>query len=416
MIFRIFIFIFLFVLLLPATPAPASGQETPAVSLTLEQAIQRVLKQNPELAAYTWDIKAKQGTVEQESRRPNPELELEIENVAGTNETRGLKGAEYTVLVSQALQLAGKRQKRAASANLDKTLSHKELAIKKADLVWHTRKQFLETLYLQEKFKVRRGMKKLAEQFRDKVSIRILAGRTSQAELSRAEVAVHRSQMALDQLKDELDVSRRKLAALWGSTTPGFETVTGHLEPDPSPIPLDTLAKALENNKDMSLLAADIQYRASLLTLEQANRKPDLTVSGGIRRLNDAHSTAFTFSVSLPIPLFDKNRGNIKTAGYLLEKAKAYKKAAKVNLLNRLNVLHGRMTTTLRNAKTLKTIIIPKALETYRVMLKGYSEGKFTYLDVLDAFGTGLEVMEEYQHTVYEYHQLKVDIQRLTEN
>lgn len=400
-----------------ATAAPSDTPEKvpPKTTLTLDQAIQRVLKHNPELTPFSWDIKAKQGTIEQESRKPNPELELEIENIAGTNEAKGLKGAEYTLLASQEITLAGKRRKRTATAQLDKTLSQKELEVKKADLVWETRKQFLEIQYLQQKMSFRKMMKGMAIQFRDKVKIRIRAGRTSPAELARAEVALVRSQMELDKLNAELALARQKLAALWGGEMVDFDRVAGKLELADSPIPLDHLSKGIKHNRDLSLLAADIQHHASLLILERANRRPDLTVTGGIRHMSDAKSSAFLVAVSLPVPLFDKNRGNIKTAAYLVEKAKANKKAAFTSLVNQLKQLHGHLAITHQNAKTLKTTVIPKSLEAYQVMLAGYSEGKFTYLDVLDAYVSGVGSMEEYLHTLYEYRQIEADIQRIIE-
>lgn len=417
MIYRMFIMV---LLILPySTPihaAPvAMESHTPKPPLTLELAIQRVLEHNPELAAFSWDIKAKQGAVEQESRKPNPELELEIENIAGTNETKGLKSAEYTFLVSQDITLAGKRQKRMAAAQLDQRISQKELDVKRADLIWQTRKQFLELQYLQQKMNFRRMMKQMAQQFLEKVKIRIQAGRTSPAEQARAEVALIRSQMELNQLSAELTLARQQLAALWAGDHADFERVEGKLALTASPMPLDLLINNLQNNKDLSLMTAGIEHRLSLLTIEKANRKPDLTISSGIRHMNDAKSTAFVAAISLPVPLFDKNRGNIKTAAFLVEKARAEKKAAHTMLVNRLKYLHGQMAIIHQNAITLRDTVIPKALEAYQVMLAGYSEGKFTYLDVLDAYVSSVGSMEEYLQTLYEYRQLETDIQRLAD-
>jgi len=395
---------------------PQPDRKPDTETLTLSQAIRKVLKSNPELAPYDWEIKAKEALIYQESRRPNPEVEVEVENFAGSNETKGFDGAEYTFLVSQEILLGGKRKKRIDTATLEKSLSQRDLDIKKADLLLETKKRFLTILFLQEKLKLRQEMLKLGKQLIEKIEARIVAGRTSSAELTRAQVSLARETMEQTKLEQEISVARFHLAALWGSSKPGFLRVAGDLT-DGVDVPLpeyNQLHPGLEENSQIKRLASEAELLRSTVRLEEAARVPDVTVAGGIRRMNDAHSTAFVFNISLPVPIFNKNKGNIQSARYFTRKAEAELQATRTVLSSRLNLLLEQLKLSAKHAEMLKTTVMPKAKETYELISKGYGQGKYDYLEVLEAYRTQLEVQQEYLEAVFQFRQIKADIQRLT--
>ena len=92
--------------------------EEPA--LTLRDALSRTLKSNPDLAAYQYVLKANDGRVTQAGLRPNPTFNGTLENVLGTGDTKGFKGAELTLGLSQLIELGGLRDKRVAVATIER--------------------------------------------------------------------------------------------------------------------------------------------------------------------------------------------------------------------------------------------------------------------------------------------------------
>jgi len=383
-------------------------------SLSLSEAIQRVLKKNPGLLVLQWEIQAKDGLIHQESLLPNPEIEVELENFSGSAETKGFSRAETTVQIGQPILLGGKRKKRIWAATLDKTLSYHDYDRELADLILETKKRFVETMYIQERLALRKEMIQLAEQFLKKISVRVEAGRTSPAELSRAEISLLRNRIVLEQLQKKLSASRQRLGALWGSISPDFKKVKGEMEILSLLPKLNELESRLPQNVDLLRLSADIDYRKSLVILEKAYKIPDLFIAGGIRHLNESKSNAFTFNFSIPIPIFNRNQGRIKTAHYLLKKAESRQKAGWVMFLNELKAQYEMLKTNYNNTLRLKMTILPKAFETFEIIVKGYELGKFNYLNVLDAYRTQLEVREEYLQTLFRYWVLMADIERLT--
>jgi len=95
----------------PSLPAPIP----PAVQereLTLQHALRLSLQLNPELAASAQDVRAAEALERQSAARPNPELELEVEDFGGTDDRRGFDAATTTARISLPVELGGRRSRR----------------------------------------------------------------------------------------------------------------------------------------------------------------------------------------------------------------------------------------------------------------------------------------------------------------
>ncbi len=104
-------------------------------TLSMAEAIQLALLHNPELQSYSFEIRAREARTLQESFAPNPEIEFELENFAGSGELSDFKGSEFTVSVGQFIELAGKRDKRTQAAVLHSDLSAWDYEAKKLDIL-----------------------------------------------------------------------------------------------------------------------------------------------------------------------------------------------------------------------------------------------------------------------------------------
>jgi cobalt-zinc-cadmium efflux system outer membrane protein len=89
----------------------------------LRQALALALLQNPELRAFAWDVRAAEARTLQAGLRPNPELGLEVENIAGTGVLQGGQSAETTLRLNQVIELGGKRARRLQVAAVERDLA-----------------------------------------------------------------------------------------------------------------------------------------------------------------------------------------------------------------------------------------------------------------------------------------------------
>src|SRR6187402_471561 len=88
----------------------------PMILSVQAEALQNTLENSPQLAVYPYEQRAAEARALQAGLRPNPELEMEVENVAGSGDYSGTQNAEYTLTLSQVIELGDKRQSRQALA------------------------------------------------------------------------------------------------------------------------------------------------------------------------------------------------------------------------------------------------------------------------------------------------------------
>src|SRR5690606_15159904 len=97
----------------------ATAAPSPTTALiSLPEVLGKTLEQNPDLAAYPYRLRAADAAALQARLRPQAELSVEVENLAGDAPSDGVNGAEITLALSQMIELGGKRRQRTDVASL----------------------------------------------------------------------------------------------------------------------------------------------------------------------------------------------------------------------------------------------------------------------------------------------------------
>lgn len=393
-----------------------SAEQINKSEISLQEIIIKVLKKNPGLLPAKYEILSKDGEIFHQSRYSNTEFEVELENFAGNNELRGFRQAETTAVLRQEIPIGSKRSIMILQAKGEKKLL--ELLHKKniSDLVLETKKRFYKMFYLQEAIDLKKKKKHQAEQFLENISEKVKAGKISPAELSRARVYILRCDLDLRSVKTELVSSGIHLASLWGSSSFGFRKVIlkhGTWESIGAP---GKITEFPGKNPNLALLLGKIKQRETGLRLEKALKIPDITLSAGIKRHNDQGITAFTAGISVPLPVFNRNKGPVISAGHLVNKAKAEYEAEKVRLKTELKEKLKMVETMHINIKIIKEKIIPEIQNTFNIVTNGYLAGKFDYLNVLDVYNTSYDISEEYLRNIRDYRIGLAETDRLSGN
>lgn len=195
--------------LLPTDDAspPAIPQE-PKGDIEWSDALSLVLLHNPELAAFSIEVRAAEAKFLQAGLRPNPELDVEVENVASSGAFRRFDEAETTIQLGQSIDLAGKRRKRARVASLERDLAGWDYKAKRADVLAETRKTFVEVLSAQESLALTQELLRLAERTFETVSARVQAGKVSPIEETKAGVALANSRIEHARARRNLEAVR----------------------------------------------------------------------------------------------------------------------------------------------------------------------------------------------------------------
>lgn len=393
--------------------SPASDVSEPTGIVSLEHALSMALLANPDLAALSWEVRAAEARALQAGLRPNPEIEIEIEEFGGAGERRGLDGATITPRLSQLIELGGKRSKRARVAALETELARWDYEAARLAAVQQVKAAFVSVLSAQERLALAEERVDLSEQIFRAVSERVNAGKVSPLEETKAAVALSTSRIQRERAGRDLTVARERLAATWGGVSPSFDRVEGRLEDLPAIPSRDDLASLVSENPEIARWDAVIKHRRAVAEMERAGRIPDLTLSGGVQRFNETDDHAFVVEVSVPIPLFDRNQGSVLEARRDLGRGREERRAAEVNLQAALTEAYEGLAAASAEALSLRNVVLPAAERAFQAAEEGYRRGKLGYLDVLDAQRTYFEVKGHWVDALTACHTAAAEVERL---
>ncbi len=392
--------------------APAYVDE-PTNSLSLAQALALTLAHNPELASFSWNVRVGEARRLQAGLYPNPEAGVAVENVAGSGDFRGAREAETTLQLSQLIPLGGKRAKAMREAGLARDLSAWDYQAVRLEVVSRAASDFVEVVADQQRSELAEELTHLAEQVVQAVNDRVKAAKSSPVELTRAKVALDLARIDRDRAQRTLTAARQRLSANWGSPKAAFETVVGNLRDLPDVPSLEELNRRLEHNPALARWATELEQRRAALNLEKSRAIPDLTLSAGYRRLSGSDDNALVAGVSIPLPFFDRNQGQIGAAKYRLAQAAAERRAAEVRLRTALGQAWQQYDAARATVDALQTRVLPGARQAYRTASEYYQQGRFSFLEVLDAQRTLFTARAQEIQALSECQQAANEIARL---
>ena len=289
-----------------ASIALAAPSALGAAPLTLAQAVEQTIAHNPELQTFTYRLRAQSARADAAALRPPFETRSEVQDVLGTGRTSGFDTAEATFAVSQVVELGDKRARRVDEAAARADLIQAERAAAQLDVLTEVARRFIHVAADQEHLTLTGRATALAQQTLDTASERVAAARAPEVELRRARVAMARAKVDQEHAEHELLSSRRKLAAMWGATelnADGVEADSMHCR---HPLRSKRSSHASTANPDFVRFASEERLRDAELRTAEAHARANLTVTAGVKRLEETDDEAFVFAVN--VPLFSGSR------------------------------------------------------------------------------------------------------------
>jgi cobalt-zinc-cadmium efflux system outer membrane protein len=409
----------LLVLLSVASIATAASDEIPADELSgsevlsLAEALELAADHNPTLAAAGHRLEAADALLDQAGRWANPELEFGVENFGGNDELRGFESAESTLLIKQSLQLGGKIKRGREVAESERSIAGRGRESVELDVRARTTVAFYSVLTAQERVDLGRELLDLARRFAATVDARVEAGKVSPVEATRARMEVAAVRVELIRATRELEIARARLSAMWGSANANFRRAVGEL-PRPGDRPAwSELRGLVEETPDILALEDRLQRSRRLVALEKSFRIPNLTVAAGPRRFSETGDSAWVAGISLPLPIFDSNKGARRAAEFELEGTRRQIQATRVEIETGLVSVVQRLDAAGEIAVSMEVEVVPAAMSAFGAVEIGYTEGKFGFLDVIDAQRTLFEARSLLLDSAAEYALARVDLERL---
>ena len=385
-------------------------QREPEDTLTLQDALSLAMSHNPELSVSSWRVDASKARTLQAGLRPNPQIEGEVENFAGSSTLGGFDEAETTISLSQLFELGDKRRKRLRVAELGQGLAEWDLQAKRLQVISQTSLAFIEVLAGQRRVELQSASLDLAREVLDSVTERENAGKSSPIETIRAQIVVSQGEISLGRARRSLDASRAMLAAIWGSSSARFTSAIGSLDEIQDLPPLESLTARISKNPDVSRWDVEIAERRARIELVTAEATPDATITGGARLLQGTEDTAFVVGLSIPLPIHDRNQGRLREAEIDLSRATDERRAA---VHSALIDAYQALLSSFQEVTALREQVLPAAGAAYEGIRESYRQGKLTQLDVLESQKTLFEVRDQYARSLTDYHRARAQVEGL---
>ncbi|VVN35778.1 Cobalt-zinc-cadmium resistance protein CzcC [Pseudomonas fluorescens] len=383
-----------------------TAQGVGAQPLTLDAALQTAFANNPDLAAAQWEIGIAEGARQQAGLIPNPVASWDAEDTRRSTRTT-------TVKLSQTLELGGKRSARIDVASRAQDAAALTLAQRRNALRADVIDNYYGALRAQERLDLAQRSMNVAERGLAVANGRVTAGKTSPVEANRAQVQLSEMRLELNRAQIGLTDAYRRLATSTGSAVTDFQAVAGQNQLTPALPPVAHLLARLEQTAELRLAELSILQNEASVGLEKAQRIPDLDVSIGSQYEASVRERVNLVGVSMPIPLFNRNQGNVLAATRRADQARDLRNAAELRLRTETRQALDLWQTANTEVRAFNQQILPAAQSAVDSATRGFEMGKFSFLDVLDAQRTLIAARTQYLTATAQATEAWVRIERI---
>ena len=292
-------------------PSLASIPESPApVVYSLEQLQQSALEHNPTLVqarAETWKAYGRQ---EQAGLYPNPLLAYSGQEI-GSGGTAGMQG----FYLSQKFITGGKLELSRTVAWREQQQAEQLVTAQEFRIVNGVRREYYDLLTSNRKIQLATELLGIARESEKQTERRLAAGQGSKIDVLQARLERERVHLELETVEVERQAILRRLRVLAGLHAEGTLHVSGELEQDVPDLDWDyALSGLLQSSPLIAQAEAGVARAGAVWQRAKAEPIPDVTVQAGTMHNFATNLQVARVQISLPLPIYDKNQGNISAA------------------------------------------------------------------------------------------------------
>jgi cobalt-zinc-cadmium efflux system outer membrane protein len=395
---------------------PAAGQSPPPGAWTLEDVITRALEQHPSVDAAQARVDSARGARQTAGTLPNPTGTYWLEHGLGTITAAGSPSGglirETQTYFTMPLEPLFQRAPRVQRADEELKAAEADVQETRRQIAMDAARLFFRVATAQASLDAARQNRAGLEQLVSYNQARVSQGTIAEVELIRAQVELDRSTSNIALSEVDLLRSRVELWAFMGlpAEMPGEFAVT---VPDvTNGASLAPLAAYVERSRQQraEVVAARSRVAAATANIDYQRRQSlrQVGASAGFKRVLGENS--FLGGVTVQIPLFDRNQGEVQRAtsdSLVAQKELALAERRATAEVQAAYAAAQKMTTQIA---AIRTTVIARAADADRITLAAYQRGAATLLEVLDAGRALVESRLTYQRMVLAHRQSVLEL------
>ena len=364
--------------------------------LSLPALEKRFLDSNLLLLASNYNVDAQKALIQQARLWDNPVLNTDQSIAAngkffpyGKNPDGSYSG-QYYIQVQQLIKTAGKRGKLVNLATTNAKLSELQLQDVLRNLRYQLRTDYFTITQQLGQHAIYESQSQQLNGLLSGMSAQLTAGNIAQKDYLRIQALQISLHQDITELERSMADNQSELKTLLqmkddvfiGPAEDANTTVTVDKLVDPT-ILFETAKK---NNPNYLLQQTQTLYQQQNLSYQKALRTPDITLGPNFDRNSNFAPNYVGLGISLPLPILNKNQGNIKSAEYGIKQQQSVTANAETELHNNISNAYNKILLTLKQNNVTQRDFYKKYQAMYENILQSYKLKQINLLEFLDFF------------------------------
>jgi cobalt-zinc-cadmium efflux system outer membrane protein len=371
--------------------------------------VQEALEHNLTLLAERYSVTVADARILTAQLRPNPVLTGNVMFPDATVFANNISPREQVIRTDVVLEGGGKRDRRIDVARAARAVAELQFLNTMRTVVLDVENAFVDVALAKLNAALARES---LDAFNGLVQVnteRVRTGDLSQVELARSRLAALQFQNEVRQQESKLAIAGNRLNTLLGRSRTRVIDTAGELRRDPGPVDAELLReKALALRPDVLALRRDQARSAADLRLQLAQGKIDYTVSGEVHHQHqpgppDAAGFLYGVYASVPLPIFNRNQGEVARARQEALQLQARVRALEADVNHDVDAAYEAYSAARDVVGTIESQMLAQARDVRSTTEYSYRRGEASFVEFLDAVRAFNETMQSYNQARAEF-------------
>lgn len=402
----------------------ASSQFIGRDGLDVERLIELGMSRRADLLAARQRMAIAEGRLVQARLRPNPVLDTEY---GSPKFLGGEPEVDFSVGVSQTIELGGKRSRRVALAELELNQVRAEVLALERKIAVEIRTSYINAIAAGRQLDVLEKLIAGDNELVRATEARLKEGDVAPLDVSLVKVEADRLRVQAIQARNELDTQLLQLRTLVGADT--LEPLRLAPQPDRPPrfdIGLGALTEmALKERSDLQAARLGEEVGSARINLARANAVPN--VAGSLKftknrqvidfppslRLPGLPQTdnSLIFGISVELPVFNRNQGEIALATAEKVQATQSREFLEATIKRDVAVAYQKYRAAAEALVVYSTQILPNAESNLQSVRAAYGLGDFSVFEVVNEQRRLAENVTGYNQSLRDYYSALAELE-----
>ena len=376
---------------------------------TLAELEEVAVANNPTLRQAQARIDAARGRWVQGGLRPNPVIGF-------TGNEIGNEGAagQHGLFVGQQFITHGKLRLNQQVAAREIERAEQQAYAQELRVLTDVRLGYYDVLIAQQRVSIADNIQRISLQAVQTIRELLAGEQATRVALLQAEVEAESARVLVTNARNDLEAAWRRLAAVLGTPNKPATTVEGKIDGSlPTILWDDALERIRSQSPEITAAVANVERARWAYDRARVEAKPNVNLQFGVSYDDSSSDVISRVQVSIPVPIHNRNQGNIQSAGADVVAAEQDISRIGVDLQRRLAAVYRRYANARQQAERYSQSILPKARETLDLVTMGYKAGErdYPYLALLTAQRTLFNANLSYLDALKEVWAASVEVE-----